>query len=281
MVVVRISVNKMIKPWINFAFLYQEERFCYLETVLKTLAEWPVDDIKIMLAVNQISNEKLDKLFALWARTKLSNVIVELIDISTINPYFLQWKHKDHLQEFIDSQYTHFIYSDADIEIKYGVMEYWVKTKKLFDEYKLNFIPGTFRTEEFEGVVRSSDITYRTNIPELKIIKIGTKKFFSPQEPFQGISIFNKEMAEEHLHSPYVSTDSVGVYGFGYSETGISGYIFHNTPEGFISRVLFPIDNYTKCWVDHLPSNYAANPNKEHGKIHAHTLFQKIKNMTR
>jgi hypothetical protein len=269
-----------IRPWINFAFLYQEERFGYLQTVLNTLAEWPVKDMKIMLAVNHVSIERLMKLFNLWTGTKL-NVTVEFVDITKINPYFLQWKHKDHLQEFINSKYTHFIYADADLVIKYEVMEYWVKTKKLFDDYKLNFIPGTFRTEEFEGIVRSSDITYRTDVAELKIISLGHEKFFSPQEPFQGISIFNKEMAKEHLDSPYVSTDSVGVYGFGYSETGISGYIFHNTPEGFISRVLLPIDNYTKCWIDHLPANYAANPYKEHGKIHAHTLFRNIKNMMR
>ena len=269
------------KPWVNFAFLYQPERIDFLKLALNALSIWPVDKLMITVTVNEID----DKNALLELKEQLidvnQNVVLKPINITGKDPRILQWEHKKDMAEFLQSEYTHFIYSDADLVINYHVMDYWLKTKEMFDKYQTGFIPGTFRYEYYQGIDFTIDTTYRTDLSTLRIVSINEQLFFSPQEPFQGISIMDREMVSEHLNSPYANLDSVGVQGFGYGETAISGYIFHNPPLDFIHRILIPIDDYRKCWVLHLPNNYAANPYKEHGKIHAHTMFRTIKNQTR
>ena len=269
----------MIKPWVNFAFLYQPERIEFLKIALKTLSEWPVEKLMILITINNIGNEI--SAFEESLRSSHNNIVLNSVDITNVDPRILQWDHKNFLARFLDSEYTHFIYADADLVINYHIMDYWVKTKEMFDKYSKGFIPGTFRFENYNNSIRSVDTTYRTDIPTLKLININNQWFFSPQEPFQGVSIMDKELALEHLNSPYVNLDSVGIHGFGYGETAISAYIFENPPNGYTHRILIPLDNYEDCWIQHLPNNYAANSFKEHGKIHAYTMFQTIINQTK
>lgn len=266
----------MIKPWVNFAFLYQPERIEFLETALKALKEWDVEKMRIFISVNNIKDDVFLKLQE--RLLAVNNVVIRLVNVENKDPRILQWEHKNYLQEFLESEYTHFIYADADLVIPKTVINYWVKTKSFFEQYGfLRFIPGTFRYEHYNNLNWTIDTTYRTNLDNMDYVTIHNRVFFSPQEPFQGISIMNKELAQEHLNSPFVSTDSIGIQGFGFGETAISGYIFHNPPNGFTHRILIPLEYYPDCWVLHLPNNYAANPNKEHGKIHAHTMFSRIK----
>ena len=267
----------MIKPWINFAFLYQPERIEFLETALKELKTWSVEKMRILISVNDIEDNIALKLQKRLLEAN-NNVVIKLVNVGNQDPRILQWEHKNYLREFLDSEYTHFIYADADLVIPKEVINYWVKTKSFFEQYGfLRFIPGTFRYENYNNLNWTIDTTYRTDLNNMVYVNIHNQMFYSPQEPFQGISIMNKEMATEHLNSPYISMDSIGVYGFGFGETAISGYIFHDPPKGFTHRILIPLNHYQDCWVLHLPNNYAANPHKEHGKIHAHTMFSNIK----
>jgi len=263
-----------MKPWINLPFLIQPEKLCFLESTLKALVDWQIEDMRILVFMNEYDKGLVDHI---WSFGK--QIEVEIVSVA--NPMMLIWEHKKYLSEFLESDYTHFLYTDGDIEIPRKVFDYWLETRRIFVGIGFGFeyfIPGTFRIETYQGVDYASDLTFRTDIDSLKIVYVGGKPFFIPQEPFQGISIMDKELAREHIDSIYFSPMmDQSIYKFGFGETCISGYILHNVPEGFNHRVLVPLDDYERCWVYHLPANYAANPNSEHGKIPAHEVFKIIK----
>jgi len=277
----RLKTTVKIKPWINLHFKYQEERIPYLVSMIEALSTWKVDDILVKIFVDENPNAcELEK----QLQSILPNLEIKQIDVNN-EPMSLFIQHKNYISEFIQSDFTHFIFADADLHIDNCVFQYWLETRELFlksSNYKYNFIPGTFRIEDFDNIKRSSDITYRTDINELAIVKIRDKYFFSPTEPFQDIGILDKDLAYEHLNLPYINDayyfGYVGVHDFGYAETILSGHIFFNHSYFFTSRILYPLDDYEKCWYYHLPANYAANPDSEHGKIPAHEIFNEIKN---
>jgi len=262
------------KVWVNMPFLIQWERIGFLEDTLKALSNWQVDFMRIIIFINA---EDVDGLLTDMIAPFNKDITIEQIDV-TENPLLLQWGHKKYIPDFLESDYTHFIYTDGDIGINEFVFKYWLKTKKLLDRNGYNkFIPGTFRIETYQGVDYASDLTYRTDIDSLPTVKVRDKTFFIPQEPFQGISIMDKDMAKEHLNSEYYSPMmDQSMYKFGFGETCISGYILHNVPEGYNHRILLPLDDYKRSWVYHLPSNYAANPDSEHGKIVADYVYKRI-----
>lgn len=265
-----------MKVWINMPFLIQQEKIGYLERALLSLSRWKVDQMRVIVFVNE-ANDWLTEL-AYSLSTKNKDFKIEQVYVAE-NPLMLLWEHKKYIPEFLASGFTHFIYMDGDIEIPYKVFEYWLETRKLFIKQGYDrFIPGTFRIETYQGIDYASDLTYRTEIDNLPILNIGGKWFFRPQEPFQDVSIMDKVMAKEHLESPYFHPHmDQSIHRFGFGETCISGYILYDVPEGLNHRVLIPLDDYVKCWVYHLPANYAANPDSEHGKIPAYNIFARIK----
>jgi len=271
---------KSSRVWINFPFLYQPEKFKFLESAIWSINKWQVEKLKIIIYINKIGVDL--SLHTTHLRKLNKNIEIKFVDV-TENPFLLQWEHKKYLPEFLESDFTHFIYSDGDIAINERVFKYWLETRNFLNEHNYNrYIPGTFRIEYLDGHDYASDLTYRTDINSLPIIEVGGKWFFMPQEPFQGISIMDKELAFEHMNSKYFTpTMDDSIYKFGFGETCISGYILHNVPkdvpQGYEHRILIPLENHQDCWVYHLPSNYASNPNSEHGKILAHGVFQRIK----
>ena len=267
---------KSSKVWINFPFLYQPEKFKFLQSAIWTINKWKVEKLKIVIYINKIGIDI--SLYTDHLHKLNQDIEIKFVEVGD-KPLLLQWEHKKYLPEFLESDYTHFIYADGDITIDTRVFEYWLKTRDLFNTHDYDrYIPGTFRIEYLNGHDYASDLTYRTDIDKMPLIKIADKWFFMPQEPFQGISIMDKELAFEHMNSKYFTPmmdDSI--YKFGFGETCISGYILHNvpkdTPEGYPHRILIPLKNYQDCWVYHLPSNYAMNPNSEHGKILTNYVF--------
>jgi hypothetical protein len=262
------------RVWINFPFLMQPERFDYFKTALLTLKEWPVDDIKVVVFTNDKNHEELRQLVTGIFPT--AEILASHYFFS--DPMLMTWEHKLQLPLFLKSDYTHFIAADADLKIPYNVFEYFVETRKLFKEHDMNWlIPGTFRVEDYGGYERAVDTTFRTDVDSLRFLVVGGQVFYSPQEPFQGISIMDREMALEHYTSPYIDPKTIGVYGFGISETALSAYIFHETPSRWDHRVVIPVDDYTKTFIYHLPCNYAAWEGKEHGKIPVYDFFRRVK----
>lgn len=265
-----------VRPWVNIPFLIQWEKVAFLEETLRMLNTWDVKEKKVILYLNATLEDIGQLIEKIWSIN--NEILIELLEVGE-KPMFLPWEHKKYLPDFLESDFTHFIYLDGDETIPFCVLEYWVETREFLNKHGYDkFIPGTFRIERYKGVDYASDLTYRTNIDKLPIIKISNRSFFVPQEPFQSISIMDKELAREHLNSPcYLPCMDQSPHKFGFIETCISAYILDNLPEGFSHRVLYPIDDYEKCWVYHLPANYAANPSSEHGKIPAYGVFEKIK----
>ena len=264
-----------MKPWINMPFLIQPEKLQYLYPTLDALKEWDVKEMRISIYLNECPEINIYRQIL----TKLNkNIDVKVYNV-TGQPMLLPWMHKRYIKDFLNSDFTHFIYTDADITIGHQVIKYWDRTREFFKENDLeNFIPGTFRIETFEGVEYSSEFTDRVDYSSLPIINIEGKPFFRPQQPFQGICIFDKKLAAEHLDSVYYypALDRSN-YRFGFIETCISGYILDNVPPGLRHRVLYPLDDYKEYWIYHLPANYAANPDTKHGKMPAEPIFEKIR----
>jgi hypothetical protein len=267
-----------MKVWINFPFLFQPGKFRFLESAIWAVNKWQVEKTKIVVFMNKTDQ---DTSWFVDHMLKAGVHEIKVVDV-TEKPLLLQWAHKKYLPEFLESEYTHFIYADGDIEIRKEVFSYWLKTREFLNQNNYNrYIPGTFRIETYNDIDKASDLTHRTDIHKMPVVNIKGKWFFRPQEPFQGISIMDKELAFEHYNSKYFTPmmdDSD--YKFGFGETCISGYVLHNVPEdapeGYKHRVLIPLDDYKDCWVYHLPANYAANPNSEHGKIPADYVFSQV-----
>lgn len=264
--------------WLNLHFLYDKDRVFYLKEMLQSLNTWNVHYMDISVHMNNIDDKIVDDLCYEIDHLLNDKTTLEIRNYDIDNPMSLAWKHKGLIPNFLKSYYTHFIYTDADLNIPGQVIDYWIETRKFFiDNGYKDFLPGTFRIEDFDGAKRASDITYRTDLNNQQIVKIGDKHYFSPTEPFQDIGILDKEFATEYIDSPYAQEKQVGCYGFGYIETSLSEHIFCNKPDGYPSKILYPLEDYERSWYYHIPANYAKNPDSEHGKIPAASIFETLK----
>jgi hypothetical protein len=242
-----------MKLWVNVCFYYVPEKLENFKRIIKSLQSITTEKTKIIVNSNVNFNESLR------------------IDVALLNdPYHLTWEHKKYMPAFLDSDYTHYVYMEGNVEVTEKNLVYWEQTRNLFLRNNLNFVPGLHRTEnDAEGNIYSLDCTrHPINRP---VVSVEGKKFISIGEPYHGMFIMDRNLVQEHINSEYFYLGQKGWYGI--RESANLGNTYINVPQGFEHKVLIPIDNFSDCWIPHLTNNYVTNPNSPHSKIKIETLL--------
>ena len=234
----------------NVAFHYVPKRLEGFYKNISALKEMP--DAKIVINSNTNFDAKLP------------------IHVSNLDdPYHLTWEHKKWMQEFLDSDYTHYAYLEGNILVQRKTFYYWNKTRELFKRNNFNFIPATHRVQIKDGQVYSLDCTHHQR--HRPTIEVEGRKFISLAEPYQGMFIMDKEMVEEHIESDYFKLGQKGWWGI--RESANLGNLFVNVPSGYQHRGMIPLNNFSDSWIEHFGTDYHGDINSPHAKIKIEELF--------
>jgi len=261
---------RMVHLFTCIPFHYAESRLPYLS---KVLSQQPSlaghTDVRIFTDTAKPADlEQIESSFP-KERDHCSFVIVPVPDLP--HPYFLTWVHKNSLRsEFINHrERTHFMYVEDDMFVTAENMTYWLSARETLRKYGL--IPSFFRVErKDDGVWRSTDIPRRLLLHKTPKVRVSPHEWFiNVSNPYQGMYLFDRELALEHLQGPAMNPD----FGkWNIREKAAQGQTFVAIPRGFIARNAVPFDAdrltiKSTCWVHHLPNTYANDKSTLNGKL--------------
>lgn len=190
--------------------------------------------------------------------------------------WLMPWAHKSLLQEFLDSDHTHFMYLEDDMEITQTNMDYWLDTQDLFDRNGLGFTPGFHRIEKTPaGVPLSMDASARLKVRARPCITVEGQTFVSLLQPYQAMYIMDRVMAQRHISSRYFHRGEhcpekplaqdpeqeqkhhlTRLLHYGYPESATLGNMFVDVPDGFTHTYLHPTVGFDRTWVYHNLDKY-------------------------
>ena len=195
------------------------------------------------------------------------------------HPYLLTWAHFDVFRKLFQTEQnlTHFMYLEDDILITPENIEYWLEGRA--NLRNIGLIPSFLRYElaAQETLMRSTDVTSHVKLNEIPRVNFHNKNYcyINLPQPYQGMYLFDRELAEEHLFGPSSNPD-FGIWGI--REKAAQGLTFANVPSGCTSRnfVGFKLDRNqidSRALIHHTPNNYANNPQTKFGKIPINELI--------
>lgn len=253
-------------------FHYVEARLEFLRSCIAGLAA-ACDRLQVRVFTNTTDEgerERICECFGAFPNLACDpKAVVSETDLP--HPYQLAWCHKRTIRdEFLaDARYTHFLYLEDDLLIGPDNLAYWCRYREALKPHGL--IPSFFRVErDADGIWKSTDLKKRPRLfrtPKLKLSR--DLWFLNLRNPYQGMYLFDRKLAEEHLRNPPVD---VGMRHWGIRERAAQGQIFVDVPKGFASRNVVPYEVETNCvpaccWIHHLPNNYATHPESRFGKL--------------
>ena len=150
-------------------------------------------------------------------------------------------------------------------------MAYWLEAREQLRPFGL--VPSFFRVERAQGsaVWRSTDQIVRACARLLPHVRISPSLWFvNLFNPYQGMYLFDRELAAEHAAGPAIRRRGFGPWEV--RESAAQGQTFVAVPRGFIARNAVPFDPRDNtipqhCFVHHLPNSYADNPASPFGKL--------------
>jgi len=258
----------------TIAFHYNAGHLEYLRKVISgqnTLS----DNIDIFVLTNT-SDE--NEILSIRRLSEKNLNIVTFINLQ--NPWLLTWAHKQIFRNNIND-YTHFIYTEDDIELLPHNIEYWLRWRSPLKKYGL--YPSFIRVE-FSHLLQKWVMTDQqkqlsiSSSPKLSLEE-DSYHFINLPNPYQGMLFYDRELMLEHLASPTSDIqqysgfrENLPPHGGGVAERANFALTFENIPNRFTSRNVAGF--YKKynvfdpaSFIHHLPNNYAANPDTSHGKI--------------
>jgi hypothetical protein len=262
----------MEKILLGVSFHYSAER---LEFLRKSLSHVPNFDCDTEVFV--VTNAEGDEEHASIRSAARSDVEI-VVPRHLGHPYLLTWVHMGIFRSRFtsDQSISHFMYLEDDLEVKPSNLHYWAKARD--DLRPFGLIPSFIRYEIAEGGSDkvSTDIT--SPVDFAKTPKAGMSGanycYINFPEPYQGMYLLDRELAQEHLFGASSSPD----FGrWGIREKAAQGLTFANVPQGCFSRnfVRFNLDEGnvdSDCLLHHLPNNYANNAQSKFGKVHVKNL---------
>ena len=241
-----------MKLWVNVCFHYVEGRVEQFKKLIDNLKSLKTTETKIIINTNTIFDCDLP------------------LDLAVLNdPFHLTWEHKKYMPAFLESNFTHFMYIEGNMEFTQKNLNYWCKNKALFERNNLNFIPAFHRVQNSNNNTYSLDPTRKAN--NCRLLSVEEKTFVSMNEPYQGMFLMNREDVKEHIESEYYHLGQKGWWGI--RESANLGNMFVNVPNGYSHRMMLSVDEFEDSWIPHFGTDYHNNPNSPHAKILAKELF--------
>lgn len=264
---------------------YKEARQQYLRKVLESYSHM-LCDIEVNIITDVTHQDKiklLETIFPLQSH-KFQIKIVAFPNLP--NPWLLTWGHKEVFkQKFKDLEYTHFIYTEDDIEVRKNNIDYWLEHRQRLKG--TGFYPSFLRVEKnsVSDSWRSTDLTENIilNQTPVLIIDNGNYSYLNLKNPYQGIFMYDRILMKEHMESDtfdilkYGRLENLDMHpgwgGGGVAERANLALTFEEVPIGFVSRNLINFSSRFKdlnfnSFIHHLPNNYADSLRADgHGQI--------------
>jgi len=264
-----------MKLYTVIAFHYVEKRLQYLERTLSWLIDINTDHTKIVIQTNDVTDSQHKKLKMLLSNQP-KNVEIEIDTVRDLkDPFMLTWAHKCRMLDFKESTYTHFAYLEDDMVLTQDLVNYWVKTRAVFQKRDRNLIPGFFRVEYKEGRAYSVDIKTPYRVNDLTKLTLD-RNYVSLPHPYQGCFLMDRELVEEHISSPSFNPETcrrIPNTANDTRERANFGNTYENIPEGFKHRMMVPLDIFVECWIHHCADTYVNMSDTLHGKLPAERIF--------
>jgi hypothetical protein len=256
-------------------FHYDDTRLNFLQ---KTCLQIPSLAFKYKLLIitntqNEHSHEKIKEQLKF-----LKNF--EIISYPVMgHPFFLTWGHQSIFKQYLtlDYSYSHFMYLEDDIQITPDNVTYWLRGRHELKGFGL--YPSFVRYElgNKDETRYATDITKELRLKKLPHIFITSDyAYLNSPQPYQGMYLMDHEMIVNFYNSPACSPD----FGnWNIREKATQGLTFLNVPKNFFSTNLIGY-NVSKKYIDpgaliqHLPGNYANDPNSPFGKVPISMLIQ-------
>lgn len=269
-------------------FHFKKEKISFLNNICESLAS-----LSQNIDVTVITNEKKPEIIKLLEENiaqRLTNFKI-FVPQNIPNIRLLPWYHLPIIKEKIkDKNFTHFMYLEDDISISRENIIYWTKARILLKEF--NLIPSFILTEK--------NINKKIYAVNQKKNKLNTRPriiinndicFANPENPYQAMYFYDRELMEEHLYSSSSNPDyGHGAYNIStLNQTMINfdlvakanvGLAYKSIPEGFFSRYVIPVNSKKKliqdyCLIKHLPNKYISDKNTYFGKVKIEDVFNK------
>jgi hypothetical protein len=189
------------------------------------------------------------------------------------HPYLLTWGHFDIFRKHFqaDTNISHFMYLEDDIEVKPNNIEYWLRGRESLRQAGLipSFLRYEFSSQETEML--STDAKSSIELKKLPVFPNTSSNYYyiNLPQPYQGMYLLDRELAKEHLFGVSSNPD-FGIWRI--REKAAQGLTFANVPSGCFSRnfVGFMKDKGLidpDALIHHISNSYANNPKTKLGKI--------------
>ena len=256
---------KSLCIFVTFHFVF--ERLIYLTKISNRFHELS-PKIQVFIVTN---TESLDHHALI--REAIGCEVVVVVPRNMGHPYLLTWAHFDIARRLYgsDSEITHFLYIEDDIEITRVNIDYWLNARDAL--HSTGFYPSFLRIEFLgsENEPRSTDAKSKFALSAIPVVSGLSDDYcyINIPYPYQGMYLLDREMAKEHFFGPSSSPD-FGVWKI--REKAAQGLTFSNVPRGFLSRNLLGFIRSThsidsNALIHHTPNSYANNPETLFGKI--------------
>lgn len=274
-----------MKILVCITFLYKEIRLQYLKKVLASYSNM-LCAVEVNIITDVTHQDKIKFIEEVFPQQS-DKFTSKIIAFPTLpHPWLLTWGHKDVFkQKFNNSEYTHFICSEDDLEIKQNNIDYWLEHRQRLRD--TGFYPSFFRVEwnRILDSWTSTDLTENIILHETPIISVdnGSYSYLNAKNPYQGMFLYDRVLMEEHIQSDtfdiikYGRIEAIEMNpawgGGGVAERANYAITFEKVPMGFRSRNLINFDSRYKLlnhnsFIHHLPNNYADSLREDrHGQI--------------
>src|SRR5580704_10326970 len=272
-------------------FHFNAARLGYLAEVLRSLAEFTVADMDVIIVTNTFDQEELALLRRLTAEilTGKSASIRSFGDLP--NPWDMTWCHKPIIaNEFVEGnhgRYTHFIYLEGDIRLSFVNFCYFVDFREILRAFGL--LPAFVRVEYSATLVgfTTSDVFWPVYVPVQSHLRLGDTVLVNMPNPYNPFFILDVELAAEYVRSRSIDREgSRALCAWGVRERAAMGLCLENVPPPFQTRYMVPVSRRTAMTpafarVRHLPDNYANDPRSPLGKVRVEELFAGVQDLWR
>jgi hypothetical protein len=264
-------------------FHFSDTRLAVLTEVLRSLSEYPVEAMHVVIATNTFNDNELATLRRLCDETVTTGSCSVRSYGDLRHPFDLAWSHKAIIaREFVtenNGRYSHFIYLEDDIRLSFENFSYFVEFREKLRDFGL--LPAFIRTEysaSLRGLV-ASDAFWPVYIPVQSYVVVGDWVFVNMPNPYNPCFILDRELAREYVRSRSFDRDgSLTMCNWGVRERAALGLCLENAPEPYQTRYVVPVSVRTGmatevARISHLPNNYADDPHSPLGKVRMDALF--------
>lgn len=232
----------------RIAFHFRRPRLKYLVEVTEQLRLLPFSGVVIGVDTNSADAPLIIRKFCAVDEIKVHS------DLRT--PLELVWTNRAAMKSSF-SAFDYFLYIEDDMLLTPAAVDIWHERLPALN--KRGFLPGFLRVEQDrKGDLVSSDFMH----PDTRdnVLFIDDKPYLHTKFPYQALWLYDKETMRAFISS--------GMFESGNPrdahkllENSALGFTFEPTSEGYRSRCLLPLTQSMqidpRCYVYHMPSNYA------------------------